>query len=373
MWSQVLRQKYCNNRRVNASNVNRLPCSPIWRAMKKGMDTFNKGVIWTIGRDSTLNFWHDSWMAQGPLHHLIQGPLTQEATLLKVNNVSTDTRWQWGQIPFDLPSDLKSLIQATPVSTVSRGSEKLAWAGNPRGSFDLKSAYTISKGNDNSPQIKLGWVWKIESLPRIQSFIWQCAHNSIGVKGCLVKRGMGEDDCCLICHVEPETILHALRDCIRVKTVWGQLGIGVQDRDFWRNDTQDWLRSNGKDNSIQGGLQWRILFPIAVWSIWKSRNQSVFNGKSQNPKLATHICAQALDFLCCAVSPRDSVCNVFKRIRWKRPPIGWKKLNTDGSQLGNNGRAGCGGVVRVEHGRWISGFTKHISSASSFVAEMWGL
>lgn len=94
--------------------------------MKKGMDTFNKGVIWTIGRDSTLNFWHDSWMAQGPLHHLIQGPLTQEATLLKVNNVSTDTGWQWGQIPFDLPSDLKSLIQATLVSTVSRGSEKLA-------------------------------------------------------------------------------------------------------------------------------------------------------------------------------------------------------------------------------------------------------
>ena len=49
-----------------------------------------------------------------------------------------------------------------------------------------------------------------------------------------MKRGMGEDDCCLICHVEPETILHALRDCIRVKAVWGQLGIGVQDRDFWK-------------------------------------------------------------------------------------------------------------------------------------------
>ena len=62
LWSQVLRQKYCNNRRVNASNVNRLPYSPIWRAMKRGMDTFNKGAMWMIGRDSTLNFWLDSWM-----------------------------------------------------------------------------------------------------------------------------------------------------------------------------------------------------------------------------------------------------------------------------------------------------------------------
>ena len=80
LWSQVLRRKYCNSRRVNASNVNRLPCSLICRAMKKGMDTFNKGVMWMIGRDSTLNFCFDSWIAQGPLRHLIQGLLTQEAT-----------------------------------------------------------------------------------------------------------------------------------------------------------------------------------------------------------------------------------------------------------------------------------------------------
>ena len=160
--------------------------------------------MWTIGRDSTLNFWLDSWMAQGPLRHLIQGPLTREATQFKVKDVFTDAGWQWGQIPFDLPSNLKSLIQAIPISAVSRGSDKLAWAGNPRGSFDLKSAYSISIDDDNSPRIKLGWVWKIEALPRIKSFIWQCAHNSIGVKGCLVKRVWGP-----ICQVEPETILQA--------------------------------------------------------------------------------------------------------------------------------------------------------------------
>ena len=136
---------------------------------------------------------------------------------------------------------------------------------------------------------------------------------------------------------------------------------------------QEWLSSNRKDSSSRGGFQWRILFPIAVWSIWKCRNQFVFNGKSQNPRLAACIRDQAVELLFYAVSPRQSVCNVIKRIRWERPPSGWKKLNTDGSSLGSNGRAGCGGTVRDEHGRWLVGFTKHIGSASAFVVEMWGL
>ena len=70
----------------------------------------------------------------------------------------TDAGWQWGLIPFELLSDLKSLIQVIPVSAMSRGSNKLAWTGNRRGSFDLKSAYSISMADDNSPRINLGWV-----------------------------------------------------------------------------------------------------------------------------------------------------------------------------------------------------------------------
>ena len=137
-----------------------------------------------------------------------------------MRDVLTDAGSQWGQIPFDFPLDLKFLIQVILVSAMGRGSDKLAWASNPRGSFDLKSAYSILMVDDNSPRINLGWVWKIETLPSIKSFIWQCAHNNVGVKGCLAKRGMGEDDCCPICQVELETILHAFRDYTRVKAVW---------------------------------------------------------------------------------------------------------------------------------------------------------
>ena len=54
-----------------AVNANRLPCSHIWAAMKKGMDTFNKGIRWLVGRDSGLNVWHNKWTNGGSLRRLI--------------------------------------------------------------------------------------------------------------------------------------------------------------------------------------------------------------------------------------------------------------------------------------------------------------
>ena len=41
---------------------------------------------------------------------------------------------------------------------------------------------------------------------------------------------------------------------------------------------------------------WKVIFPFAVWNVWKSRNNLVFNGKSRNPKLALVIVNQALEF-----------------------------------------------------------------------------
>ena len=48
--------------------------------MKKGMDTFNKGSRWLVGRDSGLNVWQSNWTNGGSLRGLIQGPITREAS-----------------------------------------------------------------------------------------------------------------------------------------------------------------------------------------------------------------------------------------------------------------------------------------------------
>ena len=329
-----------------------------------------------ISRDSNVSFWRGNWLSKGPLRNLIQGPLTQGATHLEVKDVLTDTGGDWRKIPFELPLDVKSLIQAIPTPFTSRGKERISWMGNPRGTFDLRSAYSIAMGAEVDLGVHdFGWIWKLSTLPRIKTFLWICAHGSIGVKVCLVKRRVVEEESCPICQRASKTIFHALRDCHKVKEVWRQLGIQRTDRVFWTSNLQDWIKINNKDREsyFQGNPPWNILFPVAVWNLWKSRNILIFKRKSQNPNLSNEIVNQAVEFLCYVASPRSPTQVVTRGIRWEKPAMGWKKLNTDGSVLGRIGQASCGGVVRDDNGCWIVGFTRHIGTTNCFAAKLWGL
>ena len=171
---------------------------------------------------------------------------------------------------------------------------------------------------------------------------------------------------------DSESILHALRDCHKIKKVWRQLGIQKTDQVFWTSNLQDWIKINSKDRKscLQGNPPWNIIFPIGVWNLWKSRNMFIFERKSQNPNLSKEIVNQAVEFLCYVASPRNPTRVVTRSTRWEKPAMGWKKLKTDGLVLGSVGQAGCGDVVRDDHGNWIAGFARHIGATDSFAAEL---
>ena len=60
---------------------------------------------------------------------------------------------------------------------------------------------------------------------------------------------------------------------------------------FWMSNLHDWLDMNGRMNTnhLAGKAPWKVIFPFAIWNIWKNRSGVVFNGKIQNPNLAPAI------------------------------------------------------------------------------------
>ena len=176
--------------------------------------------------------------------------------------------------------------------------------------------------------------------------------QSIGVKECLANRGIPLDTTCPLCHLEVESILHALRDCNLVKPIWHQLSLYCVQSSFFSQGIRDWLISNGGLKSTQNavGIPWNVLFSFALWWIWKQWNQVVFNSKSVNPNLSKSISSQALEFFLCASKPSRNRPMMIKQVKWERPERGWLKLNTDGSWSAALDKAVGGGLIRDEMG-----------------------
>ncbi|OIT27716.1 putative ribonuclease h protein [Nicotiana attenuata] len=62
-------------------------------------------------------------------------------------------------------------------------------------------------------------------------------------------------------------------------------------------------------------------------------------------------------------------------ISWSFPPLGFIKINTDGSFMPNSGLAGFGGIARDDKGRWIGGFCGRLNmrATSSLTPELWAI
>ena len=375
-WAKVLRLKYCNHQRLSSRNVSRLTSSKTWKGLKHGEDIFEKGIRWLFGSESKLDFWEDSRSTFGPLRRTIHGPLSRQASELKFKDVvDCAGTWNWNILQMALPSEIISELKATPIPLTTRMNDRLAWKYSPRGEFDLKSAYLLTTAARGDVPFMGNWIWKLKTMPRIQIFVWKCMHYSIGVNQCLMSRGVNVESNCPRCHREPESILHALRDCPVSKRIWQQLGRQATEAFFSNQNMREWLRLNAQSGHHFGSIQipWCQVFLFTIWLIWKDRNQLVFRNKNLNPNLEKDILDRASEYFYCACNQLSTKRLVLKSICWEKPREGWLTLNVDGAAAGASGMAGGGGLIRDGNGDWVIGFARKIGTTTSFMAELWAL
>jgi len=210
-------------RRINSRSVNAFPSSRTWKAMKAGMDIFTKGTRWSLGRDSNLKFWYDSWTSKGPLRGIMNGSLMRGENDLNIRDVASANGWEWRKISMVLPT----AIQKESKRCLDPGllTRRTALSGLPHpmeiSISILNSAYLLADQLDNYVSTFNGkWIWKINTLPRVQSFIWMCFHESLATRERLASRGIQIETSCPLCLQAPESIIHMLRDCYLASNCW---------------------------------------------------------------------------------------------------------------------------------------------------------
>ena len=91
IWAKVILRKYCSVERMRARELDRLPCSPNWRAIKARFQTFADDICWGVGNGERIKVWTDIWIKGSSLRELIEGPLTQREVDMKVSEFLLDS------------------------------------------------------------------------------------------------------------------------------------------------------------------------------------------------------------------------------------------------------------------------------------------
>ena len=276
--------------------------------------------------------------------------------------IDNEAGWRVFNLSFELPGQLLDTIKATPLSIDQNAEDVLHWAYSKNGSFSLKFAYLLVRGLNplNWVTDYIGWVWKVETLPKVHFFLWLCLHNSVPVGEVLGSRGLNLDPICNLCNKEMESVEHLVSGCEMAKDFWQELKVPYCVKDTFNLPIGKWLESNCRSEAISFfmGIPWKILFPIGVWHLWLHRNNFVFKSGKVERSWFKKCIRESVEFYAIGFNAKAERWKAVILVAWLKPHEGWTKLNTDGSVLGNPAMAGGGGVIRGKDGEWLTGFAR---------------
>ncbi|CAN1792988.1 Putative ribonuclease H protein At1g65750 [Linum perenne] len=116
----------------------------------------------------------------------------------------------------------------------------------------------------------------------IKHFLWLVAHDRLLTNEERRKRTWTEDGSCSRCGHPQETVLHVLRDCSAVVNTWTHLVFLSDDRTSWDLPLLPWITHHLKAPSTC------LLFGVACWSLWKTRNEAIFTDIRTTPEALSY-------------------------------------------------------------------------------------
>ncbi|XP_042986314.1 uncharacterized protein LOC122314764 [Carya illinoinensis] len=246
-----------------------------------------------------------------------------------------------------------------------RGKDVLIWTQPEEGMFSVQFAWQCIRVRGASFEWH-SWIWH-KSLPlKMSSHFWKAWHRALSVDDrlrCVGISIVSKCDCCSIGHYED--INHVLFEGDFPKKIWLTFSnlFGLPMGRNWEQHVSSWFRR--AKSSSQVGVIMGLMPVIITWRLWRRRCLARMEGSLESYDTVIksisfwvrslglmgdkyyNLCrfdGMILEALRIRLVPlKERTCKV---VQWHKPPLGWFKLNIDGSSLGNPGSCGTGGVIR---------------------------
>ncbi|CAN1777240.1 Putative ribonuclease H protein At1g65750 [Linum perenne] len=241
----------------------------IWSSIIKGRSALLQGLRKNIdnGQNTMLN---EAWIPDAPLF------TATPSVNLKVSDCILQPQNTWDKtklMTLFTPETVRQIL-TIPIGP-SNLNDKWIWHADIKCCFSIKSCYGLIRNEEPQQNTKeWKWLWHLSIPPKVRFFVWRLCNNALATLTNLAIRNCSSTTTCPCCNLAEESLHHLLFNCPNTLHLWHhtlpQLRLPQQHhsiKDWWLNlSFQD-------DNTA-------IVAMACAWTIWKSRNDKVFNNIS---------------------------------------------------------------------------------------------
>lgn len=222
----------------------------------------------------------------------------------------------------------------------------MGWHYNENGIYTVKSGYWVGTHLPTvaPPQPIHGslllkkQIWKTKVPMKLKHFLWRLLTKSLALGSNLRRRHVTRFDQCRHCCSAEETEEHIFFDCPYAKSIWRASGVSNTIINSSTSSLEEKIEAC-LQCSLSARLEHIQDYPIWIlWRLWKSRNMVMFQNKSTHRyTLLRYARADADEWkqygrnIQNGFTSNGNSTQVDSESRWRRPPEGWIKCNTDGS------------------------------------------
>lgn len=264
----------------------------IWRSIWESRDLIMKGIRWRVGPGESISIKGQPWLSD-ELNLYVETE-NQGLENQKVSSLLCMDRREWY---VELLRDMftvrdQNFVLNTKLEAESRR-DVVYWEKESTWMYYVKSAYKLiqsMKGHWHTSNIDEIWskFWRIRAPPKALNMVWRALNNCLPTLMQLREKHVQVTQICPVCFVGEETIFHSLVFCSFASSCWRILladNYGVLESNFaeWLNNVMSRCGQVGKAEVI-----------VVCWSIWKARNEIVWNKKATSVNRVVALAKQHL-------------------------------------------------------------------------------
>ena len=202
-----------------------------WRSVLKARYLIAKGARYRVVNGQKVRIYQDCWLPSDGSSKVISSPSLLSADARVADIIDANLGW-WNVYllervfqPFEAQK-----IKSIPLCLIPQ-EDTLIWPKTKYGQYSMKLGYQLlcakelsglASGSSNEVNRRI-WssLWRLKVPNKVKTFVWRACFESLPKMVNLARRRVVLSNSCTSCNGEPETMIHALWGCEKVKGAWG--------------------------------------------------------------------------------------------------------------------------------------------------------